>query len=68
MASTGCTPQAAWSEWDIPSIIAQIEYWRLHPPVHILVAAHVGYQAPQEGKPEAELGPDELMEMFPMPA
>src|SRR5947207_1549872 len=65
VASTGCTPQQAWSEWDIPSILAQTEYWRMHPPVHLLVAAQVGYQAPATGDKEDELNADDLLEMFP---
>jgi hypothetical protein len=65
VASTGCTPQQAWSEWDIPSILAQHAYWRKHPPVHLLVAAQVGFQA--EAEPEAGQGTvDDLLEMFPM--
>jgi hypothetical protein len=66
VACTGCTPQQAWSEWDIPSMTAQNEYWRLHPPVHLLIAAQLGYKASdQEG--DAPLDADDLLEMFPMP-
>lgn len=50
VASTGCTPTQAWSEWDIPSLIAQQRYWRRHPPVHLLVAAYLDY------KPAAQPG------------
>jgi hypothetical protein len=66
VASTGCTPQQAWSEWDIPSMTAQQEYWRLHPPMHLLVAAQVGYQAP-EPEDDSALGAEDLLAMFPMP-
>jgi hypothetical protein len=44
VASTGCTPAQAWSEWDLPSLVAQSHYWRKHPPVHLLVAAYLDYK------------------------
>ena len=44
MASTGCTPAQAWSDWDLPSITTQLSYWRKHPPVHLLVAAYLDYK------------------------
>lgn len=67
VASTGCTPQQAWAEWDIPSIQAQHKYWRKHPPVHLLIAAQAGYQADQE--PDTKEGSvDDLLELFPMSA
>lgn len=45
---------------------AQQEYWRLHPPMHLLVAAQVGYQAP-EPEDDSALGAEDLLAMFPMP-
>jgi hypothetical protein len=66
VACTGCTPQQAWSEWDIPSIIAQNEYWRLHPPIHLLIAAQIGYKAP-DAEESKEMTPEDLMQLFPMP-
>lgn len=36
----------AWSEWDIPSLIAQNQYWTKSPPVHLLVAGYLGYRPP----------------------
>jgi hypothetical protein len=46
---------------------AQQEYWRLHPPMHLLVAAQVGYKA-SEPEDDSPLSADDLLEMFPMPA
>ena len=51
MACTGCTPQQAWSEWDLPSITTQLRYWRRHPPVHQLVAAYLDYKPPAGSGP-----------------
>lgn len=42
MAGTGCTPQQVWEEWDLPSIFAQLRYWKDHPPLHLLAAAYLG--------------------------
>ena len=44
MASTGCTPAQAWADWDLPSLVTQLRYWRKHPPLHQLVAAYLDYK------------------------
>jgi hypothetical protein len=51
VASTGCTPAQAWSEWDLPSLVTQLRYWRRHPPVHLLVAAYLDYKPAAQGGP-----------------
>jgi len=45
MASLGWT----WEQVDqltIPRLNALTAYWQRHPPMHILLAAYVGYKAP----------------------
>jgi hypothetical protein len=46
---------------DLPQVEALSKYWRKHPPVHLLVAAFVGYQAPEEPVTAA-------LETLPIPA
>lgn len=48
-------------------MIAQNEYWRKHPPVHVLVAAYLGYEATDQDD-GGEYTPADLMQMFPLPA
>ena len=70
MASTGCTPQQAWHEWDLPSIDAQLNYWRRHPPVHLLVAAYLDFKPPADGSLASNASNDAsaeaLMAMVPV--
>lgn len=44
---------------------AQLQrYWRQHPPVHILVAAYLGYKAPRVIDQSGESNLGELISMF----
>lgn len=49
-------------QWDFPLLEAMSAYWTNHPPVHLLMAAHVGF------KPEPEKAADisELLANFDM--
>ncbi|MEX8520074.1 MAG: hypothetical protein AB3X44_16310 [Leptothrix sp. (in: b-proteobacteria)] len=44
VACTGCTPAQAWSDWDVPSILAQQKYWLQHPPLSIMVEQYLGFK------------------------
>ncbi len=33
---------------ELPDLWAQLKYWRRHPPVHLLVAAYLGFKAPTD--------------------
>ncbi|MFS1524440.1 hypothetical protein ACL7TT_10055 [Microbulbifer sp. 2304DJ12-6] len=49
---------------DLPQLEAMNRYWKRFPPVHVLVAAFVGYQG---GKPSSEPGSaEELLAMLPL--
>lgn len=71
VASTGCTPAQAWSDWDLPSLLAQLRYWRRHPPVHLLVAAYLDYKprggsgAPATSQAMTDASIEALMAMAP---
>jgi hypothetical protein len=44
----------------LPRLKALTEYWREHPPLHILVAGYFGIKS----KREADADPDELMALI----
>ena len=46
MARTGQTPDVIREQWDLPMLIAINNYWREIPPVDLLVARYLGYEAP----------------------
>lgn len=39
---------------DLPRVQALNAYWQRYPPMHILVAHYVGYQAPEQIEPEEQ--------------
>lgn len=39
---------------DLPRVQSLSAYWQQHPPMHILLAAYVGYQAPEQIAPEEQ--------------
>lgn len=64
--STGWTWDQVRNELDVPRLKALNAYWKKQPPVHLLVAAYLGYSPAEES---GEVSPDkqalELMSMFP---
>jgi len=48
VACTGWTWDYIEDELDVPRLSALSSHWRSHPPTHVLVAAYVGFKAPQE--------------------
>jgi hypothetical protein len=48
----------------IPRLSAMTRYWNQNPPVHVLVAGYIGYEAPAEavadGKPPAAPKQDDI--------
>ncbi|QMT41238.1 hypothetical protein [Neisseria shayeganii] len=61
-ASTGWTWDYVAENIDLPRIQHLSEYWRRHPPVHILVASYIGYRAPDPATLAAEEA--EAVQMF----
>ncbi len=43
------------------------DYWREHPPSHMLLAGFVGYQPPAETAPDEVLRPDQLAALLQRP-
>ena len=43
----------------MPRLKALNRYWRAHPPVHLLVAAYLGYEAPEEDSARSPASADE---------
>ncbi len=48
--STGWTYDQVGEQFDLPRLKSMMEYWRIRPPVHILVASYVGYKPPEDNK------------------
>jgi hypothetical protein len=51
----------------LPQVEELCAYWRLHPPVHVLVAAFIGYEAPKTAEQEwaeGALSPADFLEHF----
>lgn len=58
---------------DIPRLQAMSRYWLQHPPMHILLARHVGYtppavQPPDEAQPSIEEINQQCMPATPLSA
>ena len=53
-ASTGWTWDYIADNIDLPRAQSLSKYWQQHPPVHILLAAYVGYTAPTLGNPNEQ--------------
>lgn len=60
-ASTGWTWDYVATNIDLPRVQHLGDYWQQHPPMHILLAAHVGYKAPT---PPSEAEEQEALDMF----
>lgn len=61
IACTGWT----WDEvgrLTMPRLKALNRYWKKHPPVHLLVAAYLGYEAPAESDDEPATAADDDVE------
>lgn len=70
MASTGMSWDAVLTELDLPRLQALNSYWRSHPPLHIMVAAHLGIKPQPQShdqpiQPPSEKDMQELLETFP---
>ena len=48
IACTGQSPVMLRRDWDMVMVGHMTDYWRNHPPVHILVAGYMGYKPTQE--------------------
>ena len=51
----------------MPEVEDLFSYWQKQPPVHVLVAAYLGYEAPktiEEQRAEGAMDPMEFMEFF----
>jgi hypothetical protein len=57
-ANTGWSIAHIRAEVDLPLLQALQAEWRLHPPVHHLVAAYLGYEPPVELKPDQSPPPE----------
>lgn len=53
-ASTGWTWDYVLENFDLPRVKELNDYWRRHPPVHILAAAYTGFKAPDAAQMEAD--------------
>jgi hypothetical protein len=47
IACTGWTWDHIEAELDIPRLSALSSYWRVHPPMHVLLAGYVGFKPPE---------------------
>lgn len=65
VASTGMPWDRVEDELDIPRLAAMNEHWRKHPPVHIMVAAYLGYE-PKAQKRESVNSPEEIEKLIAM--
>jgi hypothetical protein len=59
-SSTGWTWDYVEAELDLPRLLALSEYWRDHPPVHVLVATFLDYKP----KARSEVNTPEEIEKF----
>lgn len=57
-SNTGWSISHIRAELDLPLLQALQAEWRAHPPVHHLVAAYVGYEAPVELRPDQSPPPE----------
>lgn len=53
MASTGWTWDYIGDHLDLPRLAALNKYWRLYPPVHLLVAGYLNYHPSEPIAPAA---------------
>lgn len=53
MAATGQGWEQIREEWDLPRLEAWNKYCTEHPPVHLLVAAYLGYKAKPAVEPNS---------------
>lgn len=56
IASTGWT----WADVDdltIPRYLALLRYWKQSPPIHMLVAAYMGFKGADAGTPKVSASP-----------
>ena len=49
-------------EWDFPLCKLMFDHWRDHPPMHLIAAAYVGYEAPAKAKEQN--GIEQFMAQF----
>lgn len=45
-------------DWDMIMVGHMTDYWRTHPPVHVLVAGYMGYKATQDVTDAPDLARD----------
>ncbi|SFS24151.1 hypothetical protein SAMN03159318_00382 [Pseudomonas sp. NFACC42-2] len=45
-------------DWDMVMVGHMTDYWRTHPPVHVLVAGYMGYKPPQDVTDAPDLARD----------
>jgi hypothetical protein len=50
IACTGWTWEYIDDHMTIPRLSAMTRYWNQNPPVHVLVAGYIGYEAPEDGR------------------
>lgn len=64
-----CFPGWTWEYIDdhmtVPRLSTFTEYWKSHPPMHLLVAAYLGVESPKENKKMSEADILELMNTVP---
>lgn len=47
----------------IPRLAAMSRYWKQHPPMHVLLAAYVGYEPPAEAGATAARTPPSAVDL-----
>jgi hypothetical protein len=63
IACTGWTWEYIDNHMTVPRLSAMTRYWNQNPPVHVLVAGYIGYEAPktaEDGKPPAAPSQDDI--------
>jgi len=51
---------------DLPKLAALNDYWKTHPPIHLLVAAFVGFKpAPNTPESSSDDAAESIMTLFP---
>ena len=68
IACTGWTWEYVEDELDLPRLTAMSAYWREHPPVHVLLAAYVGYKPPSASTGNSVAEVDQLAQLLGAPS
>lgn len=62
--STGMTFDEVLDQLDFPSLKGFTDYWRSHPPVHVMVAAYLGIEPKKKADKPREMDATVLAELM----